>query len=121
MKTLFFLLISITTFSQTTLNVKAVVDDKLMYCTEQIITSRVTNRRIQVYCEKFQLDLKIVKKRLGEHRSWLGKTKNNEYYYITSEYLGGPHYIAVFQPCEKNLNTINFLPTFIISSANICK
>lgn len=95
-------------------------DGESIYCEPQQLLSRITYRRVIVRGEKFALDLKIVKKNIGEMGSWLGRNDSGTYYLITAiptEYGS----LSVFLPVDKNYNRIDYLPVLTISTLHpIC-
>lgn len=82
----------------------------------------LSKKTVLIYTDKFNLDLKVVDRGLGESNSWLAVSNvdNETYYYITPFFVNKTEFGLIFQPVESNLRRRFDLAVYTISAANIC-
>lgn len=92
--------------------------ERTLICDQQLVESIITKKRVMVNCSAISIDLKIVKRNLGEAGGWLGVSKDSEYYFISVS-GDGRAYAVLFQPVDSNLNRVD-LPLIIVANYDIC-
>ena len=93
--------------------------ERTLICDQQLVESIITKKRVMVNCSAISIDLKIIKKGLGDSGSWLGVTSDSTYYYITVN-VEGSEYAVFFQPTDEKLNRVD-LPFILIANYDICE
>lgn len=92
---------------------------KQIYCGLEDVYLFISKKTVLLWTDKFHLDLKVIKRKLGNSKSWLCKNATGDYYYVTP-FNTGKHYGLIFQPTTVNLGVRYDLPTNIVSTGNIC-
>lgn len=95
---------------------------KQIFCEQIPVTMFLSKKTVLIYTDKFNLDLKVVDRGLGESNSWLAVSNvdNETYYYITPFFVNKTEFGLIFQPVESNLRRRFDLAVYTISAANIC-
>jgi|SRR5690606_26325551 len=118
--TLLFTLLSLSVFSQKleTSHLYISASDKSIFCKEYQVEWTVKSKKIVVISPVLDLNLKIVKKRVGKYKSWLGKD-GEKYYTITFlKFKDGS--ALLFIPVEKNFRILTEVGYLIGNTPELC-
>ena len=93
--------------------------ERTLRCEQQAVESIISKQRVMISTGAMTVDLKIVKKGLGETGSWLGITSDSTYYFITVS-SKGKNYTVLFQPVTKDLKRVN-KELILVANYDVCQ
>lgn len=95
--------------------------DRQIYCEETLITHFINNRHFIAHSYKFELDLAVVHRNIGEYKSWLAfDEKTGRYFFITPFRFEKDGFGVIIQPVDKKYNRLYDLPVITIANFNVC-
>ena len=102
--------------------VDGVYNSTEVYCGEELVTHFINHRHFIAHTSKFELDLDVKDRKVGEYNSWIAKDRDKEnYYFITPFKVGTDAYGVIIQPCMKNLSLRYDEPVITIANVKICQ
>lgn len=108
-------------FQTGVLNVQLILlDGTEISCSQQQVVYYVHKRKVVIECNTVKIDLKIIKRKIGQTKSWLGYNREGDYYFMTGARIMD-EYSLMFQPVDKELNRVTGLPIVIITTAPVCQ
>jgi hypothetical protein len=94
-----------------------------IFCGEDLVTHFINKRHFIVHTSKFELDLDVKKRKIGNYHSWLAVDKDGRRYFITPFTDGQkvPGYGVFIQPIDQNYSPVYDLPVITIANFKICQ
>lgn len=96
--------------------------DRTIFCEETLVTHFVNKRHFIAHSYKFELDLTVVHRNIGEYKSWLAfDEKAERYFFITPFRFEKDGFGVIIQPVDKKYNRLYDLPVITIANFNVCQ
>lgn len=94
-------------------------EEETLYCGTQDGIFFLNKKNIIFKCDKVQLDLKVLRRKIGRYDSWLTYSKGT-YYFVTALNVQNQGFGLMFQPVEFNLMRRYDIPSIVISTVDLC-
>lgn len=100
-----------------------VYNEQIIFCGVELVTHFINKRHFIAHTSKFELDLDVKKRKIGNYNSWLAVDKDGRRYFITPFTDGQkvPGYGVFIQPIDKNYSPVYDLPVITIANFNLCQ